>query len=102
MPQWAAVAPDGSAPSRSMFRAAFSSRSSIKPQLVQTWVGTDRLVYIRSPQPLQSCVVYAEGIASTRLPAHAALQARIRRKACHPASLLLWLRPALRLAPLCS
>ena len=37
-----------------------------------------------------------------RLPAHAAVHVRIRRKAYQPASLLAGLRPALRLAPLCS
>src|SRR5215831_15015226 len=39
------------------------------------------------------------GIASTRLLAHAALQARIRRKAYHPASWMDVLRPTVRLAP---
>jgi hypothetical protein len=39
------------------------------------------------------------GMASTRLPAHVALPAKIMRKAYHPTSWMDVLRPALRLAP---
>jgi hypothetical protein len=56
-----------------MFNAAFSSRSSTWPQFVQTWVRTLKEICMRSPQPLQSCVVYAGLTASTRFPAHAAV-----------------------------
>jgi hypothetical protein len=63
-------------PRQWMFRAAFASRSSTRSQDGQTWVRTERLFRIRSPQPLQSCEVYAGLTASTRLPAHAVLQAR--------------------------
>src|SRR5215469_2416509 len=39
-----------------MVLATFSSRSSMSPQVVQTWVRTDRRFHIRSPQPEQSCL----------------------------------------------
>ena len=69
-----------------IFLAAFSSRSKTSPQCVQTWVRTERLFWIRSPQPLQSCAGYAGWTAATRLPTHAAVQARMDRKWPHPAS----------------
>jgi hypothetical protein len=73
-------------PSHKMFLAAFSSRSRIRPQVVQTCVRTLRLFSMRAPHPLQSCVVYAGQTASTRFPAHTALQARIERNCLQPAS----------------
>jgi hypothetical protein len=85
-----------------IFRAAFSSRSSMRPQCIQTWVRTLKDFSTRSPQPEQSCDVDAGSTASTRLPAHAALRARMMRKWPQPASRMLLLSPALRLAPLCS
>ena len=85
-----------------IFLAAFSSRSITSPQFVQMWVRTLKDFWIRAPQPEQSWDVYAGLIASTRLPAHAALYARMLRKLPHPASWMLLLRPAFRLAPLCS
>ena len=63
---------------------------------------TEAFFWMRSPQPLQSCAVYAGVTASTCLPAHAGVQARMDRKWCHPASCMLLLRPALRLAPVWS
>jgi hypothetical protein len=85
-----------------MFRAAFRSRSRISPQCGQTCVRTLKLLRTRLPHPLHSWEVYAGGTASTRLPAHAALQASIVRKAYQPASWMDMLRPAFALAPLCS
>src|SRR5262245_53664501 len=82
-----------------MFRAAFTSRSNTSPQDGQTWGRTESLFWMRAPQPLQSCDVYAGGTASTRLPAHAALQARMTRKACQPAFWMDVLRPAFAWAP---
>ena len=81
-----ATTPRRCCPRHTMFLAAFASRSSMSPQLVQTWVRMDRLLCIRAPQPEQSWDVYAGGTASTRFPAHAALKARIVRKWRHPAS----------------
>jgi hypothetical protein len=89
-------------PRQKIFLAAFSSRSKMSPQVVQTCVRTDRLFSTRAPHPEQSWDVDAGLTASTRLPAHAALYARMDRKWPHPASCMLWLRPALRLAPLCA
>ena len=60
-------------PRHTMFLAAFRSRSRIRPQVVQTWVRTLKDFCMRSPQPEQSCDVYAGLTASTRFPAHAAL-----------------------------
>jgi hypothetical protein len=53
------------------------------------------------PLPTVATILRRErrGMASTRLPAHSALQVRIRRKAYHPAPWMDLLRPALRLAP---
>jgi hypothetical protein len=82
--------------------AAFASRSSMSPQRAQTCVRTLKDFCRRAPQPEPSCDVYAGRAASTRFPAPAAaLNARIDRKADHPASRMLVLRPPLRLAPLC-
>ena len=83
-----------------ILRAAFSSRSMMSPQWVQTWVRTESDFWMRSPQPLQSCEVYAGLTASARFPAHAALKARRVRNWPHPASRRLLLRPASRAAPL--
>src|SRR5262249_22903565 len=69
-----------------MLRAAFRSRSRMRPQFVQTRVRTESDLAMRSPQPEQSCDVYAGGTACTCLPAHAALKARMVRKWRHPAS----------------
>jgi hypothetical protein len=52
-----ATAPRRACPARSMFFAAFSSRSKTNPQAGQTWVRTLRLLGTRSPQPLQSWLV---------------------------------------------
>ena len=41
-------------PRPSIFLAAFSSRSRISPQFGQTWVRTERLCWMRAPQPEQS------------------------------------------------
>ena len=84
-------------PRHTMFLAAFRSRSRMRPQVVQTWVRTRRLFRLLemcSPHPLHSCEVYAGETASTRVPAHAAVQARIDRNCLHPASCMLLLRPA--------
>jgi hypothetical protein len=85
-----------------MFLAAFRSRSMTSPQVLQTCVRTRKDLWIRLPQPEQSCDVYAGGTASTRLPAHAAVYTRRDRRWRHPASRMLVLRPALWLAPLCA
>ena len=85
-----------------MFLAAFSSRSRIRPQLVQTWVRTESDFCMRSPHLLQSWLVYAGLTASTRFPAHAAVKVSMDRKRPHPASCRLLLRLALRAAPFCS
>src|SRR5262245_66436375 len=69
-----------------MFRAAFSSRSSLSPQFGQTFVPTESDFSTRAPQPEHSWEVYAGLTASTRLPAHAAVHARIVRNWPHPAS----------------
>ena len=68
-----AGAPRRRCPSHKIFLAAFRSRSKISPQFVQACVRTLRDFKIRSPQPEQSCDVYAGLTASTRLPAHAAV-----------------------------
>ncbi len=44
------------------------------------WVRTLRLLGTRSPQPLQSWLVYWAGTATTRRPAHAALASRMAPK----------------------
>src|SRR5689334_14457613 len=50
-----------------MLLAAFSSRSKMSPPFVQTWVRTERLIWIRAPHPLHSWNVYAGFTASTRV-----------------------------------
>src|SRR5262249_56695592 len=80
IPPATAGSPRRLCPSHWMFLAAFSSRSRISPHLVQTWVRTLNDFCTRSPHPLHSWEVYAGLTASTRFPAHAALQVRMVRK----------------------
>src|SRR6516225_8740165 len=70
-----------------MLRAAFSSRSRISPQWVQTCVRAPRLLGTRAPRLLQSWDECAGLTASTHLPAHAALHAKIVKIVRN------WLRP---------
>src|SRR5258708_7542539 len=75
-----------------MLLAAFSSRSRISPQVVQTWVRMLNDFGTRSPQALHSCEVNAGGTATTCLPAYAAVPSRIVRNAAQPASEMLLAR----------
>src|SRR5262249_47801804 len=53
--------PKGGAPARKIFLAAFTSRSSTRPQEGQRWVRTDRLFWTYVPQRWHCCVVRRAG-----------------------------------------
>src|SRR5262245_37880997 len=72
-----ATAPRRACLARNLFLAAFSSRSSTKPQEGQTGVRTDRRFSTRAPQPLQSWLVEASATNTTCLAAYAAVEPRM-------------------------
>src|SRR5262249_62123513 len=95
--------PHGACPAHWMLLAACSPRSAMESHLGQLWVRMEREFDTRAPHAVPSArvlehsgVVNAGGMASTRVPAHAALHARILRKVYPPTALSALLRPRLR------